>query len=488
MAQQEDVEKKGREEILKTEEQIRALEKEGKYGLAGGVAERAGMTERAIEDLEKAGIHEGAARVAEKAGMTERAIENYKRAIENCEKAGVYINAAYVAERAGMTERAIEDFEKAGRHDEAARIARKVELTEKAIVLEKAGEKSEGFKVGGWVRVKSSVKNPRFDWAGIQPSDIGKIVGIHENNVYIDFPSQKQWHGIAEETEAVSEEEAKEMGKEPLQVFLHHMEGVNTDGTKGALKRFFGTERRLIFYDVNYELVHYKRITKPITGRFEVKQATGLGGLLTKEGVHFLCEKEQYDAAAAAGYTGLFVSMEDLGAGHPILLADKEYQRKMTELTRGLSKDAINAINRTLLCSKNPSEEFEKIETAVKEGIYNRFFLPKEPREAMGTEKAKKILSAIKKRHGEKYLEYTGWLDSKGMHMDEYSDYCSEVYSLFPELREELSKEEVVALAGLVEAFDKKGVSRQEREGYLKMIGEVKKGEAKKGKGESGKK
>ena len=85
-----------------------------------------------IEYYEKAGRFYDAADIALKAGMNERAVEDY-------EKAGRFDDAASVALEAGMKERAeqlyqraVEVYEKAGRFDDAASVALKAGMNERA--------------------------------------------------------------------------------------------------------------------------------------------------------------------------------------------------------------------------------------------------------------------------------------------------------------------------------------------------------------------
>ena len=74
--------------------------------LVGKVNLPRSLVERAVQDYEKAGWFNEAADVALKAGMTERAEGLYQRAVENHEKAGRFSIAADVALKAGMKERA----------------------------------------------------------------------------------------------------------------------------------------------------------------------------------------------------------------------------------------------------------------------------------------------------------------------------------------------------------------------------------------------
>ena len=74
--------------------------------LVGKVELSTPQIKRAVEVYEKAGRFRDAANVALKAGMTERANNLYVKAVEDYEKAGWFGDAANVALKAGMTERA----------------------------------------------------------------------------------------------------------------------------------------------------------------------------------------------------------------------------------------------------------------------------------------------------------------------------------------------------------------------------------------------
>ena len=62
--------------------------------------------ERVVDDYEKAGRFDDAANMALKAGMKERAEGLYQRAVDDYEKAGRFDDAANMALEAGMKERA----------------------------------------------------------------------------------------------------------------------------------------------------------------------------------------------------------------------------------------------------------------------------------------------------------------------------------------------------------------------------------------------
>src|SRR3989338_6573915 len=100
--------------------------------LVGKVNLPRSLVERAVQVYEQAGRFNEAADVALKAGMKERAEGLYQRVVENHEKAGLFKDAAYVALKAGMTERAVQDYEKAGRFNEAADVALKAGMKERA--------------------------------------------------------------------------------------------------------------------------------------------------------------------------------------------------------------------------------------------------------------------------------------------------------------------------------------------------------------------
>ncbi|XP_023713900.1 E3 ubiquitin-protein ligase HERC2 [Cryptotermes secundus] len=61
------------------------------------------------------------------------------------------------------------------------------------------------IKVGDRVRVKTSVKNPKYKWGCVNHSSVGVVTNISSNgrDVSIDFPHQSNWTGIITEMEVV---------------------------------------------------------------------------------------------------------------------------------------------------------------------------------------------------------------------------------------------------------------------------------------------
>ncbi|KAF5889796.1 E3 ubiquitin/ISG15 ligase TRIM25-like, partial [Clarias magur] len=61
------------------------------------------------------------------------------------------------------------------------------------------------IKVGDRVRVKSSVKTPKFNWGcTVTHQSVGVIKSITDESVIVDFPEHKSWKGLLSEMERVT--------------------------------------------------------------------------------------------------------------------------------------------------------------------------------------------------------------------------------------------------------------------------------------------
>ena len=45
------------------------------------------------------------------------------------------------------------------------------------------------------------MKEPKYNWGKVSHGDIGVVDKFEDGHVYIDFPSQARWHGLAAEVE-----------------------------------------------------------------------------------------------------------------------------------------------------------------------------------------------------------------------------------------------------------------------------------------------
>ncbi|KAL0220351.1 hypothetical protein RCL1_000205 [Eukaryota sp. TZLM3-RCL] len=76
-----------------------------------------------------------------------------------------------------------------------------------------AGERGLLPRVGDYVRVKSTVSQPAFQWGNVRPGDVGKLISINIDNgeCRVSFSSHQNWHAKLEELEVVDVETGSEV-------------------------------------------------------------------------------------------------------------------------------------------------------------------------------------------------------------------------------------------------------------------------------------
>ncbi len=63
----------------------------------------------------------------------------------------------------------------------------------------------ESISVGDRVRVRSSVKKPRYEWGPIKPDSVGFVKRIDDDgDVFVKFPKYPFWRGLLSEMELVA--------------------------------------------------------------------------------------------------------------------------------------------------------------------------------------------------------------------------------------------------------------------------------------------